>query len=51
MLPVKIDRVHPCLPIVSGLRGDEQQKTHCNGEDSECEPCLCIKLFHNATYL
>jgi hypothetical protein len=30
-----------------GYRWNEQQKTHHNGEDSESEPCLGIKVLHS----
>src|SRR5262249_53365630 len=39
-------QVHPCLPVVNGPCGDEQQKTHHDGEDSECEPCPCSNALH-----
>ena len=40
--------VYPCLPIPNGTHSDEQQKTHHDGEDSECKPCPCIKFLHSA---
>jgi hypothetical protein len=30
-------RIHPGLPIVNAPRGAEEQKTHDNGDDGECE--------------
>ncbi len=32
-------QIHPGLPIVNALRGDEEQKTNDYGNDGECEPC------------
>jgi hypothetical protein len=34
---------------LNGPRGNEQQETHHNGEDGECEPCPCIEVLHIAS--